>query len=111
MSESDENETKPKGKRRFEVPHVYVILFALIVVAAAATYFVPTGEYERTEVDGQEVVVDGSYSAAEANPAGAFDIFQAVHVGMVDAAPIIFFIFIIDRKSTRLNSSHVSISY
>src|SRR5690625_354474 len=95
MSESDENETKPKGKRRFEVPHVYVILFALIVVAAAATYFVPTGEYERTEVDGQEVVVDGSYSAAEANPAGAFDIFQAVHVGMVDAAPIIFFIFII----------------
>lgn len=95
MSESDENEIKPKRKRRFEVPHVYIILFVLIVIAAAATYFVPTGEYERAEVDGQEVVVDGSYSAVEANPAGAFDIFQAVHVGMVDAAPIIFFIFII----------------
>ena len=95
MSESDENEIKPKKKRGFEVPHVYIILFVLIIIAAAATYFVPTGEYERAEVDGQEVVVDGSYSATEANPAGAFDIFQAVHVGMVDAAPIIFFIFII----------------
>lgn len=95
MSESEENGIKPQKKRRFEVPHVYVILFVLIIVAAIATYFVPTGEYERAEVDGQEVVVDGSYSAVEGNPAGAFDIFQAVHIGMVDAAPIIFFIFII----------------
>src|SRR5699024_423257 len=117
MSESDENETKPKGKRRFEVPHVYVILFALIVVAVAATYFVPTGEYERTEVDGQEVVVDGSYSAEEANPARAFDVFADGHVGLVHGYPIIFFTFIsggafaIFRATAALESRMITVAH
>ena len=30
-----------------KVPHTYVIIFILIVLAAVATWFVPAGEFER----------------------------------------------------------------
>ena len=30
-----------------KVPHTYVIIFTLIVLAAVATWFVPAGEFER----------------------------------------------------------------
>lgn len=82
-------------KSRFQVPHVYVILFSLIILAAIATHFIPAGEFERTEVDGRMVVVPGSYAEVDSNPAGFLSIFQAVHQGMIDGASIIFFIFII----------------
>jgi len=83
-------------KKKLTVPHPFVILFALIVLIAVSTYFIPGGAYERTtNEDGQTVVVDGSYHPVESNPAGIMDIFQAVHQGMVEAAAIIFFIFIV----------------
>lgn len=82
--------------RRLHVPHVYVIIFGLIIIAAAATYIVPAGSFDRAEdSEGQEVVVDGSYQAAESSPAGIMDVLTSVHAGMVEAAPIIFFIFIV----------------
>ncbi len=87
---------KIKRKRLFTAPHPFVILFTLMVLIAVSTYFIPGGEYDRTtNDDGQTVVVDGSYHPVEAIPAGFMEIFQAVHQGMVDAAAIIFFIFIV----------------
>lgn len=82
--------------KRLAVPHVYVIIFGLILVAAVATYLVPAGSFDRVEnAEGQEVVVDGSYRVVESSPAGPMDILTAVHSGMVEAAPIIFFVFIV----------------
>ncbi|MUK90192.1 putative basic amino acid antiporter YfcC [Ornithinibacillus sp. L9] len=87
---------KTQEKKKFEFPHGFVILFSFIVLVAILTYFIPAGEYERTTTeDGREVVVDGTYQTVESNPAGFFDIFQSIHIGMVDAAGIIFFIFIV----------------
>ncbi|MFA1822306.1 YfcC family protein [Virgibacillus oceani] len=96
MSEINENYDKGSKSSKFKVPHVYVIIFILIVIAAIATYLVPAGEYERTETDdGQTVVVDGSYAEVDSTPVGFLEIFQSIHQGMVDGAGIIFFIFII----------------
>jgi uncharacterized ion transporter superfamily protein YfcC len=96
MSELNENYDKNRMTGKFKVPHVYVIIFTLIVIAAVATYIVPAGEYDRTETDdGQTVVVDGSYSEVDSSPVGFLEIFQSIHQGMVDGAGIIFFIFII----------------
>lgn len=82
--------------RRLAVPHVYVIIFGLILIAAIATYIVPAGSFDRVEnADGQEVVIDGSYRAVESSPAGIMDVLTSIHAGMVEAAPIIFFIFIV----------------
>lgn len=95
MSEVNENYDKLRKSGKFQVPHVYVIIFTLIVIAAISTYIVPAGEYERSDVDGQTVVVDGSYEQIESSPVGFLEIFQSIHQGMVDGASIIFFIFII----------------
>lgn len=95
MSELNENYDNSRKFGRFKVPHVYVIIFSLIVIAAISTYIIPAGEYERTEMDGRSIVVDGSYKGIESDPVGFLDIFQSVHQGMVNGAEIIFFIFII----------------
>src|SRR5690625_2985856 len=83
-------------KNKFQVPHVYVIIFSLIIIGAIATYIVPAGEYERsTDEEGRTVVIEGTYAHVESTPVGFLEIFQSLHQGMVNAAGIIFFIFII----------------
>lgn len=78
------------------VPHVFALLFFAIVLAALSTYIVSAGEYERAvDAAGREVVVPGSYATVDSQPTGFLDIFRAVHEGMVAAADIIFFIFIV----------------
>ncbi|WLR51980.1 YfcC family protein [Bacillus tianshenii] len=88
--------TPPEKKKRFQFPHVFVLLFGVIIIAAFATYFIPAGEYERVVNDaGRTVVVDGTYQSSESSPAGFFSVFQAIHKGMVESASIIFYIFIV----------------
>lgn len=62
-----------KPKKKFEFPHVFVILFALIIITVVLTYFIPSGEYERELNDaGETVVVDGTYHTVKTNPVGFF---------------------------------------
>lgn len=83
-------------KKKKESLHPFVIMFGVILVMALLTYIIPAGEYERvTNEAGQTVVVDGSYKEVAAPSAGFLDIFQSIHKGMVQSAPIIFFIFIV----------------
>jgi uncharacterized ion transporter superfamily protein YfcC len=85
-----------KEKKKFEFPHGFVILFAFLVITVISTYFIPAGEYDRTtDENGQTLVVDGTYHRVDSNPTGFMDLFESLHVGMVDAAGIIFFIFIV----------------
>lgn len=46
-----------KGIKQFKVPHVYAIIFALMVIFAVLTWIVPSGSYQRQEVNGREVTV------------------------------------------------------
>ncbi len=83
-------------EKKFNIPHVYVILFSLIIIAAIFTYILPAGEYERIVDDaGRTVVVPDTYTETDSTPAGFWSIFQAVHKGMVNSAGIIFYIFIV----------------
>lgn len=85
-----------KKNSRFPVPHVYVILFSLVIIAAISTYIFPSGEYERMIDDaGRTIVVADTYAETESSPAGFWSVFQAVHKGMVNSAGIIFYIFIV----------------
>ncbi|MGH8951792.1 MAG: YfcC family protein [Acidimicrobiia bacterium] len=52
-------------KKRFTLPSAYTILFALIVLAAIATWLVPAGAYDLTE-DGEPI--PGTYQEVESNP-------------------------------------------
>ncbi|MBP1968462.1 putative ion transporter superfamily protein YfcC [Virgibacillus natechei] len=95
------------SKKKIEFPHVFVILFCIILIASVFTYFIPAGEYEReTTEDGVETVVDGTYGEVESEPIGFFEIFQSIHAGMVEGAEIIFFIFIVGGAFGIMNATN-----
>ncbi len=77
--------------RPSRVPDSLVLIFGLILLAQFATYVLPAGEFER---EGRQVV-RGSYHAVDAEPLPVLTFLTAVPVGLIEAADIIFFIFIV----------------
>jgi len=84
-------------KKRFKVPHTYVILFSVILIMAILTYIIPAGEFDRVEDPntGRTVVDPASFHDVEQNPTKIFSLFQAVPNGLSAANSIVFFIFIV----------------
>lgn len=84
-------------KKRFTVPHTYVLLFIIIIIAAILTYIVPAGAFEKVEDPntGRMVIDVDSFEYKESTPVSFFDVFKGVHTGMKNASAIIFFIFIL----------------
>lgn len=89
-------EERSAERRNWQLPHIYVILFLLMTVAAIATYFVPAGVYERVPgPEGRETVDPESFQRVEQNPTGVEDFILAIPNGLVDAAEVVFFTLII----------------
>ena len=87
---------KDKVTRLFEkIPHTYVLLFFIIVVAAVLTYLIPAGMFERVEQDGRMVIVPNTFTTVEPTPVGLFDVLKSFQLGMVGASGIVFFVFMI----------------
>jgi uncharacterized ion transporter superfamily protein YfcC len=78
-------------------PHPLTLLVACILIAAALTWVLPAGEYQRREdpATGRNVVVPGTYAAVEARPVGPFGALVGIPRGMIDAASIIFYVFLV----------------
>ncbi|MCC8178637.1 MAG: TIGR00366 family protein [Cloacibacillus sp.] len=89
------------GKKRFnleeiKIPHTYVIIFSMIIIAAIMTYLIPAGEYARIKNSlGITVVDPSSCHYVEQNPAGIMGVFSAVPEGLKSTATLVFFLFII----------------
>src|SRR5690606_8029001 len=94
MNESNEPtyENNRKSKWKWEMPDTYVILLFVLLLAAAATYIVPAGTFEREVVEEVERVVPNTYSETEQNPTGFMDIFLALQSGMVQSGGLIFLV-------------------
>lgn len=100
MSEQKESENKPgqdqSKKKKFTIPHIYVILFAFIILASIATYFIPAGVYDRVPgPEGRTTIDPDSYQHVEQSPIGIIDFMTAVPRGLIEAGEIVFFTFII----------------
>lgn len=95
---------------RFKTPDTTLIIFAIIVLAAALTWIVPPGAYQKAEMEVEgagtrEVVVPGTFETIERETTGWWPrvrhsvgmIFQAPILGFIDedAAPIIAFVLFI----------------
>ena len=67
-------------------PTAYTILFLLVVLAAALTWIIPAGRFDRAEsaAVGREVAVAGTYRTVEPNPQGIVDILMAPVAGFYD---------------------------
>lgn len=94
MLSTDSSGTE-KQRGKFKFPHVLVLLFVVIVIAAIFTYIGTPGEYERVEVDGRTVVDPASYQVVERSPVGLFGILQSIPKGLGEVQLIVFFIFIV----------------
>ncbi|MGB7295389.1 MAG: hypothetical protein WBC70_07350 [Candidatus Aminicenantales bacterium] len=85
------------------IPHTYVLLFCLILIAAAATWFIPAGSYSRVIQDGRELIEPDSFRPVEAKPAGLPSLLMAFPKALAEVADIVFYIFIIGGAFGVLN--------
>ena len=78
-------------------PHPLTLLVACVLIAAALTWALPAGEYERSEdpVTGRSVVVPGTYAPVQAAPVGPFQALVGIPKGMIEAASVIFYVFLV----------------
>ena len=94
------------SKRSWSLPHTYVILFCLIMLVAALTWVVPSGEFARQELeiaDGYtaSTVIPGTYRSVDKTSGdedlrqGLFDVLSAPAKGVVHAADVIAFVLVI----------------
>lgn len=82
--------TAKKKNKKFVMPHIYVILFALITISAIATYIVPSGSYDRQDIDGRSVIIPDTFSFVEQSPVGILEFMTAIPRGVEQTIAIIF---------------------
>lgn len=94
-------------KKSFKIPHTYVILCTIIIIATIASYIVPPGVYNRAkdERTGRTLADPQSYHHVERTAVSPFNMFKAIPEGMIDAADIVFFIFICGGVFTVLQAT------
>jgi uncharacterized ion transporter superfamily protein YfcC len=82
---------------RLHLPHPLVLLVGFVLAAAALTWVVPAGEYDRREdaATGRQVVVSGTYRTVEPAPVSLTDALVDIPKGMADAASVIFLVFLV----------------
>ncbi len=78
--------------KKFRMPTAYTILFALLLLVAAATWVIPAGSYDHTD---QGTPVAGTYHAVEANPRGPGDVVLAAFEGFYGAVDVAVFILMV----------------
>ena len=71
--------------RRLRFPRPLVLLSGAVFLAAAASWILPAGLYDRVEDEatGRTVVVSGTYHAVESNPVGLFEALVSMPRGMI----------------------------
>ncbi|MEZ4411676.1 MAG: hypothetical protein R2910_01655 [Gemmatimonadales bacterium] len=84
------------------LPHPLVLLVGFVLAAAALTWIVPAGEYQRQEdpATGRQVVVPGTYRTVAPAPVSLTDALVDIPKGMADAASVIFLVFLVGAAWT-----------
>lgn len=99
--------------KKRKVPHTFVIVFAIIVVAAMLTWIIPPGKYVQEQVGG-ETVMKFYYANQLPEAVGdngfhpepqTWQVFSAFYKGFVNQANIIVFILIIGGAFWIMNKS------
>jgi uncharacterized ion transporter superfamily protein YfcC len=86
-------------------PHALVLLFIVIVAAAALSYIIPAGQFERVVVDGKTIINPESFTYIEQTPVGFFDVFRAIPQGLTGASAIVFLILLVGGAVEVINET------
>lgn len=84
-------------KKRFSMPATPALMLCITLFVAILTYILPAGEFDRVEEEatGRTLVVPGTFHPVEGNPCGIGDLFGSVFNGLVNAAELIAFVFVV----------------
>jgi uncharacterized ion transporter superfamily protein YfcC len=79
------------------LPHPIILLLGAIAVAAALTWVLPAGEYDRRDdpVTGRRIAVAGTYHRVEAAPVGPFRAVMSVPRGFAVGIDVVMTILIV----------------
>ena len=95
-------------KKSPQIPHTYVIVFAIIFLAAMLTWIIPGGQFSRQTIrtsDGTREVIDAhSFQSIDHQPQ-TWQIFSAFYKGFIRTPKIIVFILILGGAFWLLNES------
>jgi uncharacterized ion transporter superfamily protein YfcC len=78
-----------KEGKTFRMPHVYALLFGVIILSGIMTYIIPAGTYVRETVNGVTKINPDSFAYVEQKPVPFIDWFTAVPKGFAQSATII----------------------
>ena len=89
------NTDSGKSKKRWEIPHILVILIVMSAMSALLTWVLPAGAYDRAynEVTGHLTAVPGTFHYIERTPVSFFELFISLEESLVATADIAFMIF------------------
>lgn len=92
---------------RLRVPHPLALLTGCVLLAAAASWILPAGQFERRfdEATGRTLVVPGTFQSVDPHPVNLFEAIVALPVGMADAGSVIFLVFLIGGALTVVDES------
>src|ERR1700684_4212565 len=84
------------------LPAAITLLVLCTIVAAVATYILPAGQFDRTDdpTTGRRVVIAGTYHRAPPHPVTPFETAVAIPDGIIDAAAVIAFVFLVGAAFT-----------
>src|SRR5689334_13275465 len=76
---------------RVTMPHPLLVLFGCVAIAAALTWWLPAGSFDRHDdpSTGRTVVVPGTYHPVPPSPVGPLAALVAVPRGFVEAADVV----------------------
>ena len=92
------------GKKKREFPNTYVIIFAIILVCAVATWLVPGGEYVKVAAEGAELSQGVEFREIPA-VGQWWTIMEAFYNGFTKQSGIICFILVIGAAFWVVNKS------
>jgi uncharacterized ion transporter superfamily protein YfcC len=89
---------------RLSLPHPIALLVGCVLLAAALSWVLPAGQYQRREdsATGRSVVIPGTYSRVPPQPVGPFQALVAIPKGIVGAASVIGLVFLIGGAFTAI---------
>ena len=82
---------------RLRVPHPIILLLGCLLAAALLSHVLPAGRYDRRDdpATGRSVVVPGTFHRVASQPLGPFQTLVALPKGLVDAASVVFLVFLV----------------
>ena len=89
------------------LPHPFILLLGGVAVAAALTWILPAGNYERRPdpATGRNLVVPGTYARTEPTPVGPMAALLAVPRGIVAGADVVLTVLFVGGAFALLDAT------